>query len=198
MDGTDALAAVQTICAGLFLGFLFLLSHQPGQAGLSFLIIASTGGFLYWNWPPARIFMGDVGSCFTGFYFGSLSIIGEITDSVNIVVFIILLGVFICDATLTLLLRILKKEKWYRAHKSHAYQRLAQMGISHKQIALGLIIVNVILLWPAAYVAYRWEQLSVIMLMLAMFLLCLLWAWIQIRFKYYSRSGELGIGWCKK
>ena len=190
MDETDALAAVQTICAGLFLGFLFLLSHQTGQAGLSFLIIASCAGFLYWNWPPARIFMGDVGSCFIGFYFGTLAIIGETTDSVSILVFFILLGVFICDATLTLLLRIIKKDVWYKAHRSHAYQRLVQMGFSHKQIAVGLIAVNVTLLWPMAYVVYHWEQLTIFMLMLAMFLLSLFWAGIQIRFMYYSKEAQ--------
>ena len=132
--------------------------------------------------------MGDVGSCFIGFYFGALAIIGETTDSVNILVFFILLGVFIGDATLTLLLRIVKKEVWYQAHRSHAYQKLVQMGISHKQIALGLIVVNVTLLWPMAYIAYHWGQLSIFMLMLAMLLLCLFWAGIQIRFMYYSRE----------
>ncbi|MGH8120967.1 MAG: MraY family glycosyltransferase, partial [Gammaproteobacteria bacterium] len=77
MDGTDALAAVQAICTGTFSGFLLLTLGRYDLAILCFVIATAATGFLYWNWPPARIFMGDVGSCFIGFSFGALAITGE-------------------------------------------------------------------------------------------------------------------------
>jgi len=81
MDGTDALAAIQAICAGLLVGVLFWLQGQYGLATVCFVIVASSCGFLYWNWSPAKIFLGDVGSCSLGFCFGVLAVIGEIQVS---------------------------------------------------------------------------------------------------------------------
>lgn len=186
MDGADAFAAIQTICVCLFLGLLFLLSGQHGLAVINFIVVMATAGFLYWNWPPARIFMGDVGSCFIGFFFGSQIIISEKSDSVTAVVFLILLGVFICDATFTLIMRIVKNEKWYSAHKSHAYQRIVQMGMSHKQLVLSLLVINVFFLWPMAYIAFRWEQLSILLLIFEVLVLFILWVRIQIRYNRFK------------
>lgn len=182
MDGTDALAGSQSVCAGLFMGGLFLSGNQPGMAGLCFIIVVASAGFLIWNWPPARIFMGDVGSCFAGFCFGILAIVGEKTGSVPLVASFILLSLFICDATFTLIMRIFKREKWYSAHRSHAYQRLVQMGLSHKQLATGFAAFNIIILWPMAYIVFRWEQLSVSMMVLTVLLSGAIWSWIQVRF----------------
>jgi len=136
MDGTDGIAAIQAICAGLPGGLFLILSDQAAIAVIPFVIAGSSVGFLYWNWPPARIFMGDVGSCFLGFTFALLAIVGEQNDAVPIIIWFILLSGFICDATFTLLMRMIKREKWYSAHKSHAYQRVVQMGISHKTLAI--------------------------------------------------------------
>ena len=73
MDGTDAFAAVQAICIGLSAGVLFWLGGQYAVAMVCFVILAANCGFLFWNWPPAKIFMGDVGRCALGFYFGVLA-----------------------------------------------------------------------------------------------------------------------------
>jgi UDP-N-acetylmuramyl pentapeptide phosphotransferase/UDP-N-acetylglucosamine-1-phosphate transferase len=184
MDGTDALAATQSICTGIFLGILFLLSGHQELAGLCFIIVAASGGFVCWNWPPAKIFMGDVGSCFLGFYFGCLGILGEKYDSVTILVWFILLAMFICDTTLTLIMRILKREKWYSAHRSHAYQRLVQMGVSHKELATGFLLINIILLWPLAYIAYHWQNLTWVISSGVALIICCLWMGIQLRFSH--------------
>jgi len=182
MDGTDALAAVQAICTGTFSGFLLMTLGRQDLAILCFVISTAAIGFLYWNWPPARIFMGDVGSCFIGFSFGVLAIIGEKSGVMPALVWFILLSVFICDATLTLFWRILKKEKWYSAHRSHAYQRVVQMGASHANLAVCVLLINVTFLWPMAYIAWRWQQFTLTVFATTVLIMCLLWSIIQWRF----------------
>jgi len=186
MDGTDALAAIQTICAGFFVGVIFWLEGQYGLATVCFVISASSCGFLFWNWPPAKIFMGDVGSCSLGFCFGVLVVIGEIQGSVPLTVFFILLSIFICDTTLTLLMRIFANEKWYQAHKSHAYQRLVQLGMSHKKLALSVLLINVMILWPMAAMAFVWDEYSYYIAATIIFMMSTLWVSIQVH--YYRVS----------
>jgi len=187
MDGTDSMAAIQAICVGLLAGILFWLEGQYGVAIVCFVIAASSCGFLFWNWPPAKIFMGDVGSCTLGFCFGVLAVIGEIEDTVPLVVWFILLAVFIGDATLTLLMRIMKGEKWYQAHKSHAYQRWVQMGASHKSLALGVLSINVMILWPMATMAFVWGEYSYHITAACILLISVLWGAIQVHY-YRNRS----------
>jgi len=182
MDGTDALAAIQAICVGLLAGILFWLEGKYGVSMVCFVIAVSSCGFLFWNWPPAKLFMGDVGSCTLGFCFGVLAVIGEIEDTVPLVVWFILLAIFICDATFTLLMRIGRNEKWYQAHKSHAYQRLVQLGMSHKQLAIVILIVNISILWPLAWLAYQEQALAFYIACLAGLLMATLWGMIQIRY----------------
>ncbi len=189
MDGTDALAAIQAVCLGLSLGVLFWLEGQYGVAMVCFVILAANCGFLFWNWPPAKIFMGDVGSCALGFYFGVLALIGEIGGSVPFAVLFILLSIFICDATFTLLMRIGRNEKWYQAHKSHAYQRLVQLGMSHKKLVIVILIVNISILWPLAWIAYQEQALAFYIACLAGLLMATLWGMIQIRY-HHSKLSE--------
>ena len=186
MDGTDALAAIQTICTSLLVGVLFWLQGQYGLATVCFVIVASSCGFLYWNWSPAQIFLGDVGSCSLGFCFGVLAVIGEIQGSVPFTVFFILLSIFICDTTLTLLMRVFANEKWYQAHKSHAYQRLVQLGMSHKKLAINLLLINVMILWPMASMALVWDEYSYYIAAASIFLISILWGSIQMHYHRIS------------
>jgi len=182
MDGTDALAAIQAMCVGLLAGILFWLEGQYGLATVCFVMSASSGGFLFWNWPPAKIFMGDAGSCSLGFCFGVLAVIGEIQGSVPFTVFFILLSIFICDTTLTLLMRVFANEKWYQAHKAHAYQRLVQLSISHKKLALSVLLINVMMLWPMATIAFVWDEYSYYIAAVSILLMSVLWGAIQVHY----------------
>ena len=128
--------------------------------------------------------MGDVGSCLLGFVFGVMSIIGEKEGTVTIAIWFILLAVFIGDATLTLLMRVTNGEKWYQAHKSHAYQRLAQLGMSHKCLALNLLLMNVIILWPMAYMAFVWGEYSYYIVATSVLLVSVLWCGIQVHYHH--------------
>ena len=192
MEGTDGMAATQAICVGLLAGILFWLEGQHGVAIVCFVISASSCGFLYWNWPPARIFMGDAGSCLLGFAFGVLSIIGEKGGTITIAIWFILLAVFIGDATLTLLMRIMKGEKWYQAHKSHAYQRLAQLGMSHKNLALSLLLINIMILWPMATMAFVWGEYSYHIAAASILLISVLWGAIQVHYyRHHSSCSQI-------
>ena len=109
MDGIDGIAGGQALCAGVFGGALLLLSGSAGLASVAFLVAAATAGFLAWNWAPAKIFMGDVGSGFLGFTFGALAVASENDGGVPLLLWVLLLGVFVVDATVTLLRRTLAR-----------------------------------------------------------------------------------------
>ena len=182
MDGTDGLAAVQAITAGSFSVFLFLSAGVTGPALITLIMIAATTGFLLWNWSPAKIFMGDVGSSFLGYFFGALAILGEQYGSVPVLIWSILLALFFWDATLTLINRFRSGEKWYAAHRSHAYQRFVQMGHSHQKLALWFLVINVTILWPIAWFAMNYKSsLWVLALVIATLSAGL---WLTIRRKY--------------
>lgn len=183
MDGTDGFAATQTISVSIFCFFLFFLSENLPFYIIMLCIASTTIGFLYWNWAPAKIFMGDVGSCTIGFLFGLFCIYTENEGIISISVWTILLAPFIADATFTLIKRIINRERWYEAHNSHAYQKLYQHGFSHNQLALGLFAANIFLIWPLGYIAYTYKQYELLMLVLAYILLVITWFVIQYKYR---------------
>jgi len=150
MDGIDGVAGGQAVVAG-GVGAA-LLTGVGGLSAASALVAGASLGFLYWNWAPARIFMGDVGSGLLGFLFAALALLSDRSGGPGVMVWLMLGGVFIVDATLTLLRRMLAGERWYAAHRSHAYQRAVQAGWSHAAVtcgALGLTCVGAGLAWIA-------------------------------------------------
>ena len=181
LDGTDGYAGTQAVCAALAGAALFWIGGAAGVATLCLIIAAAAAGFLFWNWPPARIFMGDVGSCFLGYAFGVLALFGEKSGALPAWLWLILLGAFVWDATFTLLRRLLTGERWYDAHRSHAYQRLHQLGVGHRPIALWLLIVNVALLWPLAYAGALWNNSRPWALVISVVVLAVAWSLVQLR-----------------
>jgi Fuc2NAc and GlcNAc transferase len=145
MDGIDGLAGTEAASVGIIAGGLFLMSGRGDLAVVAFLVAAAAAGFLGWNWAPARIFMGDVGSGFLGFTFGALSLIAGRSGALPLVLGLLLAGVFAFDATVTLLRRAARGEPWYRPHRSHAYQRLVQAGATHGEVSSGVLVVNLAL-----------------------------------------------------
>jgi Fuc2NAc and GlcNAc transferase len=152
MDGIDGIsgAEVVSVCgAAAFL--IHRTTHDYNIASLPLALAAATLGFLVFNWPPAKIFMGDVGSGFVGFIIGIFSLITA--DSVGSLgwVWITLLGVFIVDATVTLIGRLVRRQKPHVAHRSHAFQHLALRFGSHKPVTIGVVAINVLWLLPIAF-----------------------------------------------
>jgi len=165
MDGIDGIAGVEAVCMGALSGLLFLLRDHAPWATLSFVVAAAAAGFLKWNWAPAKIFMGDVGSGFLGFLFGSLAVASERAGTLPFLVWVILFAAFVIDATVTLLRRI-PLGAVGQAHRSHAYQRAVQAGLSHSRVALGFALFNVFL-GIAALVAVKHVQWMVATLLVA-------------------------------
>ncbi len=153
MDGVDGLAASEAVVVGGVAAALLLGAGEPGLGTVAGVVAAASLGFLLWNWPPAAIFLGDVGSGFIGFAFGVLAIASERRGAVPLAVWGLLLAVFLADATLTLLRRVLHGARWYEAHRSHAYQRLVQAGWSHRRVTLAIGLVNAVLAMAAVRVS---------------------------------------------
>jgi Fuc2NAc and GlcNAc transferase len=154
MDGIDGIAgseAVFVAAAGALLNWRF-----GGDAGLTaaMLVLAAAAlGFLIWNWPPARIFMGDVGSGFLGFAIGVLGLAASRHSAVPLEAWAILGGVFFVDATVTLVRRIIRGDRWLEAHRTHAYQILASRWQAHLPVTALVVAINLCWLLPWAWAA---------------------------------------------
>lgn len=136
MDGLDGFAGSQALIAAIAAGLICFRQQDALLALTMFATAGAAAGFLVWNWPPAKIFMGDCGSGFLGFLFGALAVVGHGHGSLPNGAGLILLMVFMGDATLTLLRRMLQGEAWSQPHRSHAYQLATRMGASHRTVTL--------------------------------------------------------------
>ncbi len=151
MDGIDGLAGIEAItvcCSGALLTWL-VAPDSSAWLPPAFLSSAVLG-FLVWNFPPARIFMGDAGSGFLGIMLALLSVQAASVEPQLLWVWLILLGVFIVDATLTLCRRVLRGKKFYQAHRSHAYQYASRILGAHRPVTLAIGAINVLWLTPVA------------------------------------------------
>jgi Fuc2NAc and GlcNAc transferase len=151
MDGIDGIASVEALCACLGACLLYGLSGAPALIWGPLILAAAVVGFLYWNFPPARIFMGDAGSGFLGIALGVLSLQAAWVSSDLFWAWVILLGVFIVDATFTLIRRLLRGDKVYEAHRSHAYQFASRRFGKHLPVTLAVGAINLLWLLPVAY-----------------------------------------------
>ena len=152
MDGTDGIAAIEAIfvcIAGAILNYHVLSDSNFSAAAI--ILASCTFGFLLYNWAPAKIFMGDIGSGYLGIAIGGLSLMAAKQQHELLWVWIILLAVFVSDATVTLIRRLLRKQKPHVAHRSHAYQHLAIRFNSHSKVALIVLSINVVWLLPIAF-----------------------------------------------
>jgi Fuc2NAc and GlcNAc transferase len=156
MDGIDGLAGVQTLTAAGLVALFGAWSGQSPQFIWPSLFLAMAAlGFLCWNFPPAKIFMGDVGSGTLGLVFGALAWWHASVDSKWLYVWLILLGVFVVDATYTLLRRAARREKLSQPHRTHAFQLATQRLKSHRKVTLSVLAIIVCWLAPwAALVAF--------------------------------------------
>ena len=161
MDGIDGIAASQLLVTSLSCVVLLVgLDAAAGESGehdvvltLSVVLAASAAGFLLWNWSPASLFMGDAGSGFIGFALGLLALESLVTQRMAVWSWVLLLGVFIADTAMTLLVRIIRGERWYEGHSQHAYQILSRRLNSHPRVVGGVILINICWLLPLAWVA---------------------------------------------
>lgn len=148
MDGIDGIAGSQAFVAGLGWAFLGILFELPLVAALGTLLSATSLGFLSFNWPPASIFMGDVGSAFLGYTFASLGIISSKKEPSLAIAGFLLVWPFVFDTSFTFFRRVINKENVFAPHRSHLYQRLVISGFNHRTVTLvyiGLDILGLLL-----------------------------------------------------
>jgi Fuc2NAc and GlcNAc transferase len=161
MDGIDGIAAAEALFM-VGAGALLSIVSATGVTGSYGAIVfgAACLGFLIWNWAPARIFMGDVGSGYLGYFIAVLAIASARDNPATLLSWLILGGVFFCDATVTLIRRVIRRDRVYEAHRSHAYQRLARRWHSHSRVTIAVMAVNVCWLLPCALFATAHPQLA--------------------------------------
>ena len=135
--------------------------------------------FFVWNWPVARIFMGDSGSYFLGFTISVFAILSHKYYDISLVVWGILTSLFWFDATVTLVRRFIKREKWRQPHRLHAYQRLIQHGWSHQLVLILAMCVNVFLS-AMAYFAFKQPQYEIIWLYISLIMLTFLYLLVEL------------------
>ncbi|MCC5863625.1 MAG: glycosyl transferase [Wenzhouxiangella sp.] len=183
MDGADGLACSQGVWVALAFGLLLLLHGRALAAAACFCLALSCTGFLVWNRPPARVFMGDSGSLLVGGMVAWMCLFSVAVDERNLWVGLIITAVFVVDASLTLLRRIVRGERWYTPHRQHAYQVLISHGWKHGQVLMLYVATNLLLVLPASVMAIRFRDLGFWLAGLVYVLLTLAWAWIQVAAK---------------
>lgn len=158
MDGIDGIASSEAAFIASAYGLLAIGSGFSGAGLPAFALLAAVLGFLAWNWPPARIFMGDVCSAFLGMVFGIFAVHAMVAGITHFWVWLILPSVFLVDATITLITRIRTGQKWSEPHRLHAFQIAARKLKSHRPVTVGVIVLNLGFALPAylAHTQPRW------------------------------------------
>ncbi|GFE82032.1 glycosyltransferase WbpL [Steroidobacter agaridevorans] len=154
MDGIDGIAGSEAAFVAAAGALLHHFSGGSPEAILAASVFAAGClGFLVWNWPPAKIFMGDVGSGYMGYIIAVLALIAARENPVALLLWVILGGVFFVDATVTLVRRVWRRESFHQAHRSHAYQWLSRRWKSHRRVTLAVLGINLTWLFPCALFA---------------------------------------------
>jgi len=177
MDGIDGIAGGQAVAAGVGWAVIGWLGGQPMVGGVGLLIAAGSLGFLGHNWPPARVFMGDVGSAFLGYTLAVLTVMASQSNPVFVLAGIALVWPFVFDSVFTFARRLCRGEKVWMAHRSHLYQRLVITGLSHGQVSIlyiGLATLGAV--WAVA-VVQGWRVMTVAGVVVVAAAAVSLWGW---------------------
>ena len=144
MDGMDGFAGGMTVIGGGGLAYI-AWTRNSGTLGILALFLAAAAlGFLAYNFPPAKIFLGDVGSIPVGFIYGALMLLGSRDKVFEVWVPVILFSPFIVDATVTVIRRALRGENIWQAHRSHYYQRAVLLGWGHRKTVLAEYVLMIL------------------------------------------------------
>jgi Fuc2NAc and GlcNAc transferase len=183
MDGADGLA---TSIGMVGSGLIAILSYIAGNVDLAIIYVVlayALAGFLIFNWHPAKVFMGDSGAYYLGYIFGSLALVSKMYYDSSLYVHLIIFGLFIVDATWTLIRRAVRRERVFMGHKMHAFQKLIAKGWGHARVTSLYVLITVLWLFPMAYFSMNYSLYSFYFLVAA---------YIPIfGFVLYARAGEL-------
>lgn len=155
MDGIDGILGQQALFVMLGYGLLALAAGAVGLAAFAFAAAGACLGFLFFNAPPARIFMGDVGSGALGLTIGAAGALLVRHAPALLWPCLILPSAFLVDSGLTLMRRVLARQRWYAPHRQHLYQWLVRVNWSHARVDVAYMIWNLAVVAPAAWFAWR-------------------------------------------
>lgn len=142
IDGINGITAINGLCAALGLALLGLTAGMPVLSASAALLGGGLAAFLCWNWTPAKVFLGDVGSVPLGLWLGYCMILSAAAFGISAAMLLYLYPIL--DATYTLARRTLKGEKIWQAHKSHFYQQAVQNGRTHNRTSAIIGLYNLI------------------------------------------------------
>ena len=149
MDGVDGMAAAGSVFFSLTVMLLLLLSRaDPALATILAVLAVCVLAFACLNWPPASIFMGSAGSYFLGYCYCALMAYTVSRGYLPFWSWLVILGYFVGDTTTTTVVRMFVADRWYGAHRSHAYQNLARVWRSHRRVVVGVTMYHVLWLLP--------------------------------------------------
>ena len=162
LDGIDGYAGTEAVFVLLAaLGLAAAANQEVLGQPLFWLMLAtaaSSTAFLFLNWPPAKIFMGDIGSTFLGFLLFAYAVLTINAAWLSVWQWAIMVALFVTDASVTLLRRLLQGERIMQAHRSHAYQRLSREWGGHRPVTMVMILANICVILPIAWAAGNWPN----------------------------------------
>lgn len=164
MDGIDGLAGGMAVIGFAGYGVGFFTAEQYALAVVAFSVASASAAFLWFNFSPAKIYMGDAGSITLGFLAAALGTTGWTIDAWPIWFPLLVFSAFIADASITLIKRGLRGEKVWRAHREHYYQKLTLMGLGHKKAALleyALITASCTFALVGLHLSEQWQWLPI-------------------------------------
>ena len=192
MDGTDGIATVEAI--SILVSAIILSKSQILDAPIllfMLVVVVAVLVFLLFNWPPAKIFMGDVGSTWLAFIVFALALLSIQAGWLSYSVWLILPALFVTDATVTLLRRIVRGEKWYQAHRTHAYQlissrlmKVTNRTTAHRKLCFGVLAINALLLFPLALATQLYPQFELLIVIFSYLLLVTI-RWVSVNNAVY-------------
>jgi len=150
IDGIDGMAASGAIFISLTLAIVLFVTNGSIEVIYIFILLAiAVSGFMFFNWPPATIFMGDAGSVFLGYIFGSLLLFTVLNNDISVWSWLTIFGYFFADTSVTQIMRIILVRKlFFIPHRSHAYQNLARITNSHLKVTGGVTLYNLLWIFP--------------------------------------------------
>jgi Fuc2NAc and GlcNAc transferase len=167
MDGINGIAA----CEGIFVfGSLYALNNC--QTTIYLPLVLCLLGYLPWNFPKSKMIMGDIGSCNIGYIFSYILMTFAREQSHLFWVGCVLLGLFLCDSTITLLHRLIRKQAFWKAHREHSYQVLTRQLKNHTQVTSLVSIINMVVVLPLSYWLY--DDFSMIRAALSLLIISIL------------------------
>jgi Fuc2NAc and GlcNAc transferase len=168
MDGIDGIAAGEAVTVSAVIAAFLFADGRDAPAGVLVALAAANLGFLIWNWNPAKIFMGDVASGFLGYVLGILAITTAADAPHQLWSWLIVLGVFIVDATVTLVRRLARGDAWTQPHRTHAYQHATPLFGKHWIVTGGVLLINLFWLAPCAAIAWADSEVGVMVAAIAL------------------------------